>query len=159
FQAGDGIRDFHVTGVQTCALPILLRHSTTRVFLRTDSIRASWSAATSSLEAELSRLELIRPVKLGAAMLASTANTARVTINSTSVKPSRRVLARWPFIPLPQCPMGRIGPAARQGTVDPTSGVPEGSDGTPQAHHRTCLPCLGAVRARSLRGCRETTAS
>src|SRR5690606_39354361 len=23
FQAGDGIRDFHVTGVQTCALPIL----------------------------------------------------------------------------------------------------------------------------------------
>src|SRR5690606_39945754 len=24
FQAEDGIRDFHVTGVQTCALPILL---------------------------------------------------------------------------------------------------------------------------------------
>src|SRR5690606_40605867 len=24
-QAGDGIRDFHVTGVQTCALPILSR--------------------------------------------------------------------------------------------------------------------------------------
>src|SRR5690606_40458548 len=26
FQAEDGIRDFHVTGVQTCALPILLVH-------------------------------------------------------------------------------------------------------------------------------------
>src|SRR5690606_39445876 len=26
FQAEDGIRDFHVTGVQTCALPILLIH-------------------------------------------------------------------------------------------------------------------------------------
>src|SRR5690606_3546163 len=26
FQAEDGIRDFHVTGVQTCALPICLRH-------------------------------------------------------------------------------------------------------------------------------------
>src|SRR5690606_2733460 len=26
FQAEDGIRDFHVTGVQTCALPILGRH-------------------------------------------------------------------------------------------------------------------------------------
>src|SRR5690606_38432059 len=26
FQAEDGIRDFHVTGVQTCALPILDRH-------------------------------------------------------------------------------------------------------------------------------------
>src|SRR5690606_40346073 len=25
FQAEDGIRDFHVTGVQTCALPILSR--------------------------------------------------------------------------------------------------------------------------------------
>src|SRR5690606_40922402 len=25
FQAEDGIRDFHVTGVQTCALPILCR--------------------------------------------------------------------------------------------------------------------------------------
>src|SRR5690606_41044516 len=26
FQAEDGIRDFHVTGVQTCALPIYLFH-------------------------------------------------------------------------------------------------------------------------------------
>src|SRR5690606_40301410 len=25
FQAEDGIRDFHVTGVQTCALPILMK--------------------------------------------------------------------------------------------------------------------------------------
>src|SRR6266511_4808287 len=28
FQAEDGIRDFHVTGVQTCALPILGRAAT-----------------------------------------------------------------------------------------------------------------------------------
>src|SRR5690606_41002311 len=28
FQAEDGIRDFHVTGVQTCALPILHEYST-----------------------------------------------------------------------------------------------------------------------------------
>src|SRR5690606_40876624 len=27
FQAEDGIRDFHVTGVQTCALPIWLAHA------------------------------------------------------------------------------------------------------------------------------------
>src|SRR5690606_40819880 len=26
FQAEDGIRDFHVTGVQTCALPILIKN-------------------------------------------------------------------------------------------------------------------------------------
>src|SRR5690606_41135395 len=30
FQAEDGIRDFHVTGVQTCALPISASDSTTR---------------------------------------------------------------------------------------------------------------------------------
>src|SRR5207302_7558000 len=29
FQAEDGIRDFHVTGVQTCALPICIRCRTT----------------------------------------------------------------------------------------------------------------------------------
>src|SRR5690606_39571811 len=28
FQAEDGIRDFHVTGVQTCALPISMRRRT-----------------------------------------------------------------------------------------------------------------------------------
>src|SRR5690606_39617784 len=30
FQAEDGIRDFHVTGVQTCALPIFVTHSPVR---------------------------------------------------------------------------------------------------------------------------------
>src|SRR5207302_4516405 len=30
FQAEDGIRDFHVTGVQTCALPISFRSTTSR---------------------------------------------------------------------------------------------------------------------------------
>src|SRR5690606_40040443 len=30
FQAEDGIRDFHVTGVQTCALPIWLRSTSLR---------------------------------------------------------------------------------------------------------------------------------
>src|SRR5690606_39744238 len=34
FQAEDGIRDFHVTGVQTCALPIFLdKESTATSFL------------------------------------------------------------------------------------------------------------------------------
>src|SRR5690606_7884289 len=31
FQAGDGIRDFHVTGVQTCALPIFKRYGSVEV--------------------------------------------------------------------------------------------------------------------------------
>src|SRR5690606_40890225 len=33
FQAEDGIRDFHVTGVQTCALPILASASAWQLFL------------------------------------------------------------------------------------------------------------------------------
>src|SRR5690606_4414032 len=33
FQADDGIRDFHVTGVQTCALPIMAIAVVTTVFL------------------------------------------------------------------------------------------------------------------------------
>src|SRR5690606_41052211 len=37
FQAEDGIRDFHVTGVQTCALPIL---SSPENIARLDAIRA-----------------------------------------------------------------------------------------------------------------------
>src|SRR5207302_7615765 len=36
FQAEDGIRDFHVTGVQTCALPILPHHPEDIVLTRSD---------------------------------------------------------------------------------------------------------------------------
>src|SRR5690606_39679596 len=50
FQAEDGIRDFHVTGVQTCALPISARsnfHADRDVpMTRAPTIRASWSAAS-----------------------------------------------------------------------------------------------------------------
>src|SRR5690606_39970149 len=34
FQAEDGIRDFHVTGVQTCALPILIHLLLNRIDVR-----------------------------------------------------------------------------------------------------------------------------
>src|SRR5690606_41058819 len=37
FQAEDGIRDFHVTGVQTCALPIF--RGITRQNVRTETVR------------------------------------------------------------------------------------------------------------------------
>src|SRR5690606_40913982 len=37
FQAEDGIRDFHVTGVQTCALPISNAHATYQNPATTDS--------------------------------------------------------------------------------------------------------------------------
>src|SRR5690606_40328374 len=52
FQAEDGIRDFHVTGVQTCALPILLTADERRRALalppgtnpRTAALAAQWRA-------------------------------------------------------------------------------------------------------------------
>src|SRR5690606_39390027 len=44
FQAEDGIRDFHVTGVQTCALPISLTAAPCMV------VRAGWFFRTSWLD-------------------------------------------------------------------------------------------------------------
>src|SRR5207302_3164346 len=43
FQAEDGIRDFHVTGVQTCALPIS-RHpqSAGRQAVKADALQVEW---------------------------------------------------------------------------------------------------------------------
>src|SRR5690606_39735138 len=45
FQAEDGIRDFHVTGVQTCALPILMMRS---LFLKLMDISTSEKIQVSS---------------------------------------------------------------------------------------------------------------
>src|SRR6266511_3769607 len=42
FQAEDGIRDFHVTGVQTCALPILTLRGT--LPSRAERLVAEWMA-------------------------------------------------------------------------------------------------------------------
>src|SRR5690606_39460234 len=54
FQAEDGIRDFHVTGVQTCALPILppLSHA----FRLGLGQRRAEPAPTGTAGADLSRL-------------------------------------------------------------------------------------------------------
>src|SRR5690606_39308239 len=42
FQAEDGIRDFHVTGVQTCALPIYSRLAASTPAAPSSAVRASW---------------------------------------------------------------------------------------------------------------------
>src|SRR5690606_25820777 len=41
FQAEDGIRDFHVTGVQTCALPIYFCHNRVRDLQLINKVKAS----------------------------------------------------------------------------------------------------------------------
>src|SRR5690606_40784158 len=56
FQAEDGIRDFHVTGVQTCALPISCRRpERTRNPVSTDTA----SAPSTSLSPARTRLALL----------------------------------------------------------------------------------------------------
>src|SRR5690606_40766146 len=52
FQAEDGIRDFHVTGVQTCALPISFADVEVHSFAvleRTDSADALWERCTRAM--------------------------------------------------------------------------------------------------------------
>src|SRR6266850_5780972 len=44
FQAEDGIRDYKVTGVQTCALPISTRAPIIRLYLRIPRWRKRWGA-------------------------------------------------------------------------------------------------------------------
>src|SRR5256885_5933994 len=41
FQAEDGIRDYKVTGVQTCALPIFLRVQGGRLLVRREGLRST----------------------------------------------------------------------------------------------------------------------
>src|SRR5690606_40642651 len=44
FQAEDGIRDFHVTGVQTCALPICPRNTGIRVSTKAAMVPSATAA-------------------------------------------------------------------------------------------------------------------
>src|SRR5690606_40413069 len=89
FQAEDGIRDFHVTGVQTCALPILqfLRggeialvvalSKVTEVWLALDTDagdRADWTADALTRLATNARLE-----ELPASMSTSTTEIGRAS--------------------------------------------------------------------------------
>src|SRR5207302_8319512 len=55
FQAEDGIRDFHVTGVQTCALPILERRMAAAVMALARKRTASECIGRRSLSAPRER--------------------------------------------------------------------------------------------------------
>src|SRR5207253_5803839 len=48
FQAEDGIRDGHVTGVQTCALPIFLSRYSSASYMRFSVSRTAVSASSST---------------------------------------------------------------------------------------------------------------
>src|SRR5207302_6696846 len=57
FQAEDGIRDFHVTGVQTCALPISCRTPPSRVPRRAARSSCDRSSARASRRGSSPRSE------------------------------------------------------------------------------------------------------
>src|SRR5690606_40313909 len=66
FQAEDGIRDFHVTGVQTCALPILSEAGT---FGETEQLLSKLLAAEYAAQlaggVPMTQVETIRPGDFG----------------------------------------------------------------------------------------------
>src|SRR5690606_21777347 len=100
----DGIRDFHVTGVQTCALPILALHDAPSVELQTVTAVPRWiasllarlSAAARSFVCAVVRLLLMKALKLGTPTTISVAATASVVISSRSVNPRGHALSVRP---------------------------------------------------------------
>src|SRR5256885_7048213 len=56
FQAEDGIRDYKVTGVQTCALPILRSAMAVR-----EAVRRRWRGTCSSRSRTTCDFEILRP--------------------------------------------------------------------------------------------------
>src|SRR5690606_39752508 len=76
FQAEDGIRDFHVTGVQTCALPILAKVEVIRACRRINP--ATLPEAT----ALLASLDLI---PLSGTVIDEGANVGATTLRSLEI--------------------------------------------------------------------------
>src|SRR5690606_34795338 len=62
FQAEDGIRDFHVTGVQTCALPILRKRLTSPTVARELTVDDTLLAELSALSEGYSGAEIEQAV-------------------------------------------------------------------------------------------------
>src|SRR5690606_40780777 len=61
FQAEDGIRDFHVTGVQTCALPIWCGGSIHKVWAEGTGLAGLSDRGPMSTDRALRRRGLVRP--------------------------------------------------------------------------------------------------
>src|SRR5690625_6149272 len=60
FQAEDGIRDGHVTGVQTCALPILSRWPNLRILARAGIFQGVQPSAVAALTKQLQPVDFPR---------------------------------------------------------------------------------------------------
>src|SRR5690606_37790809 len=91
FQGEDGIRDFHVTGVQTCALPI----SHDLVATTEEFLGAAWHSATAGAAV---------PIDLRSASFASLAETRELA--------TRRGLGWWTVGPFDSGPAASEEPGA-----------------------------------------------
>src|SRR5690606_40708113 len=98
FQAEDGIRDFHVTGVQTCALPISMFMG----FMTSPESTAKFSAATGYMpvhtEADMSDVYAETPQFQTAVEQLSRARVqdfARVFVRSEERRVGKEGRSRW----------------------------------------------------------------
>src|SRR6266700_6289568 len=91
FQAEDGIRDFHVTGVQTCALPISATISSTRIGLRNSA--ENWASSKASSVAE------IPPSNVGQGLVSSRSHLPLVSSRAMANTPCAIVAQRSPARP------------------------------------------------------------
>src|SRR5690606_39378635 len=89
FQAEDGIRDFHVTGVQTCALPISTRSWYQRLIRRTGvgSASISWTGYDCETASAASRT----PISSCSTCIAQSASRKRVACSCRHRSEERRV--------------------------------------------------------------------
>src|SRR5256885_11008057 len=83
FQAEDGIRDYKVTGVQTCALPILAREAGWMDWRASSAASASTSSASSP--AAGSKDDRARPSRVSVPVLSNT----RVSTAASASRPCR----------------------------------------------------------------------
>src|SRR5690606_40845086 len=90
FQAEDGIRDFHVTGVQTCALPI----SKTSTAPSTSS-RMPATPDDGCICAEATCMRVVLPAPLGPSTTQRSPSSTRQLMRSSRRSEERRVGKEW----------------------------------------------------------------
>src|SRR5216684_8165560 len=91
FQAEDGIRDVAVTGVQTCALPILLK-----VTDRAMSAEYKSSGSATTLAREVSfTTSTVLDTRSGSTLRTACGRTMKASVCET-VSPVERAASHWP---------------------------------------------------------------
>src|SRR6266511_4670295 len=113
FQAEDGIRDFHVTGVQTCALPILIPTTPPE-----SAIARSWSSERLRGWCAIARHDECE-ASTGSAAVASTSQNVASETCDTSISSPSSFIRRTTRLP------NSLSPPLFRGSVeDPAQSLP-----------------------------------